>query len=58
MTNSEFFSNLVKDLIKADNTMSIEELYTHCKIIGEHNGFSETDLKNEWEELVKIKEMN
>jgi len=52
---TEFFTNLVKDLIKADNTMSLEELYTHCKIIGEHNGFSETDLKNEWEELRRLK---
>jgi len=52
---TEFFTNLVKDLLKADNTLSVEDLYTHCKIIGEHNGFSERELRDEWEELVKLK---
>jgi len=43
-SNLEFFSKLVKDLIEADNSMSLDELFTHCKIIGEHNGISETEL--------------
>jgi len=51
--NSEFFSNLVKDLIDADNSMSLDELYTHCKIISEHNGISETELQKEWSGLVR-----
>lgn len=56
-SNSEFFSNLVKDLIDADNKMSLDELYTHCKIISEHNGISETELQKEWSGLVEVKKL-
>ncbi len=54
MSNSEFVSNLIKDLLEADNEMSFDELYTHCKIICEKNGISETDLSIIFPKVVKL----
>ncbi len=54
MTNAEFLSNLIKDLLEADNEMSLDELYTHCKIISEKNGISETEVSDLFPKVVKL----
>jgi len=54
MSNSEFLSNLIKDLLEADNEMSLDELYTHCKIISEHNGISQAEVADLFPKVVKL----
>ena len=54
MSNSEFLSNLIKDLLEADDEMSLDELYNHCKIISERNGISETELSILFPKVVKL----
>ena len=55
MSNSaEFLSNLIKDLLEADNEMSLDELYTHCKIISEHNGISQAEVSDLFPKVVKL----
>ncbi len=51
---SEFLSNLIKDLLEADNEMSLDELYTHCKIISEKNGISEKEVSDLFPKVVKL----
>lgn len=49
ISNQSFFDNLVKDLVEADNKMSLDELGTHLEIISKKNG---VDIVPTYEELL------
>lgn len=50
--------NIIKDLLKADPEMSVNELYDHSVILGTHNGLTENEVRQQFQTCRQINDLN
>jgi len=46
--------NIISDLVKADPTIKVHELFDHCMILGTHNGLTKKEVRLQFHDCKQV----
>ena len=52
--SKKMIDNIVRDLIKADPTLKVHELFEHCMILGTHNGLTRKEVRLQFHDCKQV----